>query len=126
MAQSTDPGPVREVLDDLVTQLRRRRAQLLEAVTCIVLLAGALYLFSSIGEDSGNWYDTVQRSTLAAIGVGLLLLSVALGGVTLAVDRGVRRRAQPGALPYHLRSRRRLVGAMVLAGLLAAGGLVLG
>ena len=124
MAQASGPGPVREVVEDLVHQVRQRRAQVLEALTYVVLLGGGLYLFSAIGEDSRNWYDTVARTTLGAIGVGVLLLGVLLGGLTLAVDRSVRRRTQPGALPCHLRSRRRLTAAMGAGALLAAAGLV--
>lgn len=115
-------SPLREVLDDVRTEVRTRRAQVLAGLTYAVLVAGGLYLFSSIGEDSGEHYDEVYRTTLAGVGVGVLALGVLLGIVTLAVDRDVRRRATPGAPRRHLRSRRRLVVTMVMCvGLISAG-----
>jgi hypothetical protein len=51
-----------------------------------------LLLLSSIGEDSGQRYDNVARTTLAW--VGMVILAV-LGVLTLLVHTNVRRRMQP-------------------------------
>lgn len=116
-------SPLREVLDDVLTEMRTRRAQLLAGLTYVVLTAGGLYLFSSIGEDSGEQYDQVYRVTLTGVGVAILALGVLLGLVTLAVDRDVRRRATPGAPPRHLRSPHRIVVAMLVGVVLISAGL---
>jgi len=89
-ASSADP--LREIVHDLVIEVRDRRAQLLAALTYVVLAAGGLFLFSSIGEDSGQRYDNVARTTLAW--VGMVILAV-LGVLTLLVHTNVRRRMQP-------------------------------
>ena len=115
-------GTVREVLGDVWQEARDRRAQLAAGVAYAVLLAGVLYLFSAVGADSGDWYDVTRRTTLAAVGVGLLVGGVLLGGLALLVDADVRRRTRPGAVPRHLRSRRRVVAAMGAGALLAAVG----
>ena len=116
-------GPLREVLDDVRTELWLRRAQVLAALTYVVIGFGAIYLMSSVGEDSGALWDSVDRTTLAAIGVGSLAVGVALGGVTLAVDRDVRRRQVPGAPPRYVRRRKRVVVAMLVGTVLIAAGL---
>ena len=112
----------REILSDVGQEVRDRRAQLVEALAYVVLLAGGLYLFSAVGADSGNWYDVTRRTTLAAIGIGLLCGGLLLSALALVVDAGVRRRARPGAVPRHLRSRRRVYGAMAVGALLAGAG----
>jgi hypothetical protein len=116
-------GPVREVLDDVRHEFRLRRAQVLAALTYVVLAAGGLYLFSSIGQDSHGRSDTVYRTTLTAVGIGLLALGVLMGGVTLAVDRYQRRRASLST-PYHpLHSRLRVVVAMAVGAVMIAAGM---
>jgi hypothetical protein len=120
--QEQDRGPVREVLDDVRTELWDRRAQVVAALGYVVLTAGVLYLFSSIGADSRNWYDVTHRTTLAAIGIGLLLGCLPVFAAALVVDGRVRRDARPGAVPRHLRSRRRIQLVMLAAALLAAAG----
>jgi hypothetical protein len=116
-------GPVREVLDDVRNELRLRRVQVLAAFTYLVLALGGLYLFSSIGEDSNGRSDTVLRTTLAAVGIGLLAFGVLMGGVTLVVDRYQRGRSSLSA-PYHLlHSRLRVVVAMAAGVALIAAGL---
>jgi len=120
--EGQDRGPVREVLDDVGRELRDRRAQVVEGLAYVVLLAGVLYLFSSVGQDSGNWYDVTHRTTLAAIGIGLLLGGAAVAALALVVDGQVRRSTRPGAVPRHIKSRRRVYGAMALGVALAAAG----
>ena len=115
---------VREVLDDVRGELWHRRAQVCAALSYVVLLFGFLVLFSSIGEDSHHWYDTVERTTLTAVGIGMLALFLALGALTLAVDKDVRRRTVPGAEPRYLRSRRRFVTALACGVALCGAGVV--
>lgn len=114
---------LREILDDARAELRQRRSQLLAGCTYIVVSFGGLYLLSARGEDSGLAYDVHDRTTLAAIGVGLLVVGVLLGAVTLAVDRNLRRRWVPGASSLHLCSRGRVVSSMIIAAVLVAVGL---
>lgn len=120
----SDVSVLREVVQDIRDELWQRRAQACAAVSYTVLLAGFLYLFSSIGQDSRQWYDTVQRTTLTAVGIGLLALFVALGALTLLVDRDVRRRTLPGAEPRYLRHRGRFVAALACGVVLGAAGVV--
>ena len=113
---------LREILDDVRTEFRQRRSQLLAGCTYVVIGFGGLYLLSARGEDSGQWYDTQDRTTLAAVGVGLLVVGVLLGAVTLAVDRGMRRRLVPGERSGHLCSRKRVIAVMVAGVALIAVG----
>jgi hypothetical protein len=115
--------PGREILDDVLTELRRRRTQLLAALTYIVLGAGAIYLFSSLGADSDEWYDTVDRTTLAGVGIGLLALAIMLGAGTLTVDRKLSQRQYGPTSTPRLR-RGRVVAAMAVAAVLIGGGVV--
>jgi hypothetical protein len=115
-------SPLREILDDVRTEFWRRRSQLLAGCTYVVIGFGCLWLLSSRGEDSGQWYDTQDRTTLAAVGVGLLVVGVMMGAVTLVVDRDLRRDLAPGASSSHLCSRGRVVAAMVIGGVLAGVG----
>lgn len=107
--------PVREVLDDVRYELRRRPAQVAAFVTYVVLLGGAIYLFSSIGADSRTAFDTVERRTLSAIGAALLDVGVLVGAVALVLDRNARLGGRSGSQP--LGSRKRFV--VVLAAALA-------
>ena len=113
---------LREILDDVRTESWRRRSQLLAGCTYVVIGFGCLWLLSSRGEDSGQWYDTQDRATLAAVGVCLLVVGVIVGTVTLAVDRDIRRSLALGESSGHLCSRGRVEAAMVVAGALAAVG----
>jgi hypothetical protein len=117
------PDPFREVLDDLRTELSNRRAQVLGVVTYLVVGAGALFMFSSIGEDSRQWYDTVPRTTLAWAGIAILVVAILLGVVTLLVDTNVRRRTRKYGRLHPLASRRRVMAAMAVAAALIALGL---
>lgn len=120
-----EDGLLQEVVDDVRTELRRRRLQVLAAVAYLVLAAGGLYLFSSIGEDSGDLADVHRRTTLAAVGTGLLAGGVLLCVATLVLDGVDRRRVTPGREPGARPDRRRLAlataggTAAVAAGLLA-------
>jgi heme/copper-type cytochrome/quinol oxidase subunit 2 len=119
------PGPMREVLDDVRTELRLRRAQVLAGLTYVSVAAGGLYLLSSLGKDSAMHWDSMDRSTVASIGIALLVLGCVLGGVTLMVDRAVRHteRSTSGR-PVPLRSRVGVVIAMVIAAALTTVGVV--
>jgi len=110
----SNPSLLREILDDVRTELWQRRSQVLAGLTYVVAGFGALYLMSSRAADSGQWYDSQERTTLAAVGIGLLAVGVLLGAVTLAVDREIRRGlvATPGA--GQLCSRARVVAVMVI------------
>jgi hypothetical protein len=116
-------SPLREIWDDLRTEARQRRAQLLAALTYVVLGAGGLYLYSSTGPDSDDWYDSVDRTTLAGVGIGLLTLGVLIGALTLRVDRSLQRSTTPGSAARPLR-RARLVAAMASGGVLVVAGVV--
>lgn len=117
------PGPGREILDDVRTELRRRRTQLAAALTYVVLGAGGIYLFSSLGADSDEWYDSVDRTTLALVAIGLLSLGIVCGAVTIMMDRrraqGPRERST--ALPIH---RGRVMTAMAVGAVLIGAGAV--
>lgn len=104
-------------------ELSNRRAQVLGLLTYLVVGGGALFLLSSIGEDSGQWYDTVDRTTLAWVGIAVLAIGIILGVVTLMVDTTVRRRMQPHGRLHPLRSRLRVMAAMALAAALIGSGL---
>jgi hypothetical protein len=109
-------SPLREIVDDVRTELWRRRTQLLAGCTYVVIGFGCLWLLSSRGEDSGQWYDTQDRTTLAAVGVALLVVGVIVGVVTLVVDRGLRRGLAPGASSSHLCSDQGLVRRLTRSG----------
>jgi hypothetical protein len=117
------PDPFREVLDDLRTELSNRRAQALGLLTHLVVGAGALFLFSSIGEDSRQWYDTTPRTSLAWAGIVILAVGIGVGVVTLLVDKNVRRRTRPYGRLHPLGSRRAVLAAMAVAAALIALGL---
>jgi hypothetical protein len=69
------------------------------------------------------WYDSMNRKTVASIGIGLLVLGFLLGAVTLIVDRAVRGAGQRAShRPVALRSRVGVVLAMTVAAGLAAVG----
>ena len=108
------PGPLRDVLVDVRTELWQRRARLLAGLTYVMVGFGSLYLLSSTPRDSGQRWDSMERTTVAIIGVGLLALGVLLGAVTLVVDRSVRRREMVGAAPGHVHSRGRVIAAMLI------------
>jgi len=115
------PGPLREIIDDARYELGRRRAQLLAWLAYLAIAAGGFYLMSSTARDSGQVYDSMDRTTVAIIGLGLVGLGIALGIATLAVDQRVRR-AEPTAprRPVPLRSRTGVRLAIVMGAVLAA------
>lgn len=114
-------GVLREVWDDLRDELVRRRLQVVAALGYVVQAAGTLYLFSSVGEDSGTIADVHRRTTLAAVGTGLLAVGSLWCLVTLLLDRAARRRPVP-VPAHHLPDRRRLVvGAAGGTALVALG-----
>lgn len=119
-----DDGVLREVLDDLRHEAHRRRVQLLAALAYLVMAGGVLYLFSSIGEDSGSFEDVHDRTVLAGVGTGLTAAGVVLCVLTLVAERRVRLDPTPGREPGALPSRGRLVGATVLGATLVVLGLV--
>jgi hypothetical protein len=122
VAVMSSDSPLREILDDVRTECWQRRSQLLAGCTYVVTGFGGLYLLSARGEDSGQWYDTQDRTTLAAVGIVLLVIGVLLGAVTLAVDRGMRRRLVPGESSRHLCSRPRVVAVLLVGVALVAVG----
>lgn len=73
----SDQGVLREVYEDLRDELVQRRVQVLAAAAYVVLWLGFLYLFSSVGEDSRTFEDVHRRTTLAAVGTGLLAVGSA-------------------------------------------------
>ena len=119
-----EQGLLQEVVDDLRTELRRHRVQVLAGVAYVVLGAGGILLFSAVGEDSGDFADVHRRTTLAAIGTGVLALGVLLCAATLVVDALVRRRAAAAYELRHLPERRRLVLVTVGGAVLVALGIV--
>ena len=123
MSPLAGPDPFREVLDDLRTELSNRRAQALGLLTYLVVGAGALFLFSSIGEDLRQWYDTTPRTSLAWAGIVILAVGIGVGVVTLLVDKNVRRRTRPYGRLHPLGSRRAVLAAMAVAAALIALGL---
>lgn len=115
----SEQGVLREVWDDVRGELRQRRLQVLAGCGYAVLLFGILYLFSSVGEDSRTFSDVHRRTTLAAVGSGLLALGTLWCVVTLGLAGAARRRAVPAHL---LPNRRRLVlGAVGGTALVALG-----
>jgi hypothetical protein len=116
---------MREVLDDVRTELWLRRAQVLAGLTYVAVAAGGLYLLSSRGKDSDQFYDSMDRSTVASTAIALLAVGFVLGGVTLMVDRAVRRAERRASRrPVPLRSRVGVVIAMVIAAALTTVGMV--
>jgi len=114
-------GPLREIIDDARYEVGRRRAQLLAWLTYLAIAAGALYLMSSTARDSGQVYDSMDRTTVAIIGFGLVGLGVLLGVVTLAVDQQARRGERTAFRRWvPLRSRVGVWLAIVLGAVLAA------
>jgi hypothetical protein len=97
------------------TEFRRRRAQFVAGAAYVLLAAGALWLVSAIGKDSHQWYDTVEQSTNAAVGVVLLGVALPFGGAALLIDRRDVREYAPGEKPLRLRHPRWLIAAMALA-----------
>ncbi len=119
---SEERGLLQEVYEDLRHEVRLRRVQLLAGVAYTVLVAGGLYLFSSVGEDSHDFSDVHRRTTLAAVGVGLLVLAVLLCVLTGLLDRAARRRTEPGRERRVLPDRRWLAGMTTLGVVLVALG----
>ena len=116
------PGLLREVYDDLRHEARLRRLQLLAGLAYAVLAAGGLYLFSAVGEDSGDFADVQGRTTLAAVGTGLLAVSSVLCGLTVVLVRADRRRPSSGREPGVLPDGRLLAATTALAVALTALG----
>lgn len=113
---------LREVVDEVRHEVRRRPVQLLAATAYVLLAIGGLYLFSSVGEDSRTVSDVHRRTTLAAVGTGLLGLGVVVCGATFVLDRTARRRVDAGPYGRVLPNRRRLGGMTVLGTALAGLG----
>lgn len=120
----SDDGVLREVLDDLRGEAHQRRVQLLAALAYVVLAAGLLYLFSSIGEDSGSFEDVHERTTLAAVGTGLSAAGTLLCVVTSVARHRVRTSPAMGREPATLPSRRGLAVATALGVALVGSGLL--
>jgi hypothetical protein len=120
----SEPGLFREVVDELKDEWQVRWLQVLAVVAYVVVVLGGLYLFSSIGEDSRTFEDVHRRTTLAAVGTGVLVLGVLLSLTTLAVERAVRLHPTPGGQRAVLPNRRWLTVAAVGGCALAALGVV--
>ncbi len=87
----------------------------------ILLLFGALYLVSAVAPDSGMFWDSVQQSTNAWIGISLLVAAVPPGLVALALDRPYRHGVRaPGESTTGIRHPAALALALAAAVLLAA------
>jgi hypothetical protein len=100
---------------EMRTELRARRAQVMATLMYAVLVFGLLWLFSAIGRDSIYWWDTVERSTNAIVGVVLLGLTFPFGVAALVFNRRDGRVYAPGERPLGLRRPGRVVVALVLA-----------
>jgi hypothetical protein len=80
----------------LRAEVRARRAQLMAFLMYVVLVFGLLWTFSAIGRDSIYWWDTIERSTNAIVGVVLLGLAVPFGVAALVFYRRDGRASLPG------------------------------
>lgn len=93
----------------------RQRARAVAALAYLFLGAGALWLVSAIGKDSHYWYDTVEQSTNAAVGVALLGIALPFGVWALFLDRKDQHLYAPGETALGLRRPRQLLGCLVVA-----------
>jgi uncharacterized BrkB/YihY/UPF0761 family membrane protein len=78
------------------SEVRARRAQVLAALMYVFLVFGGLWVFSALGRDSLYWWDTVERSTNAIVGVVILGLALPFGVAALVLYRRDGRTSVPG------------------------------
>ncbi len=95
--------------------LSARRAQVLAAVMYALFVFGGLWTFSAIGRDSIYWWDTVERSTNAIVGVILLGLALPFGVAALLFYRRDGQTSLPGERSVGLQHPGRILVVLVLA-----------
>jgi hypothetical protein len=96
-------------------ELRARRAQVMAALMYLFLVFGGLWTFSAIGRDSIYWWDTVERSTNAIVGVVILGLAFPFGVAALVFYRRDGHTYLPGERSLGLRHPGWVGIALVLA-----------
>ena len=95
-------------------ELRARRAQVSAALMYAMLIFGLLWLFSAIGRDSIYFWDTVERSTNAIVGVVLLGLALPFGVAALIFARRDGQTPLPGERSVGLKHPGRIVVVMAV------------
>jgi hypothetical protein len=100
---------------EMWTEVRARRAQVMAALMYVFLVFGVLWVFSAIGRDSVYWWDTVERSTNAIVGVVILGLALPVGLAALIFYRRDGRTSLPGERSLGLQHPGWIVIGMVLA-----------
>ena len=81
----------------------------------VFLVFGGLWTFSAIGRDSIYWWDTVERSTNAIVGVVLMALALPFGVAALIFYRRDQNTGAPGERSLGLRRPGLVIGALVVA-----------
>ncbi len=99
---------------EMRTELRARRAQVMATLMYAVLVFGLLWVFSSIGRDSIYFWDTVERSTNAIVGVVLLGLTLPFGVAALIFARRDGQTSLPGERSVGLQHPGRIVVVMAV------------
>jgi hypothetical protein len=99
---------------EMRTELRARRAQVMAILMYAVLVFGLLWIFSAIGRDSIYFWDTVERSTNAIVGVVLLGLTLPFGVAALVFTRRDRQTSLPGERSVGLQHPGRIVIVMAV------------
>ena len=100
---------------DVWTEVRARRAQLMAALMYVFLVFGVLWVFSAIGRDSIYFWDTVERSTNAIVGVVILGLALPFGVAALVFYRRDGQLSLPGERSLGLRHPGWIVIGLILA-----------
>ena len=99
---------------EMRTELRARRAQVMAVLMYAVLVFGLLWIFSAIGRDSIYFWDTVERSTNAIVGVVLLGLTLPFGVAALVFARRDGQTSLPGERSVGLQHPGRIVIVMAV------------
>jgi hypothetical protein len=99
---------------EMRTELRARRAQVMAILMYAVLVFGLLWIFSAIGRDSIYFWDTVERSTNAIVGVVLLGLTLPFGVAALVFARRDGQASLPGERSVGLQHPGRIVIVMAV------------
>ena len=99
---------------EMRTELRARRAQVMAILMYAVLVFGLLWIFSAIGRDSIYFWDTVERSTNAIVGVVLLGLTLPVGVAALVFARRDGQTSLPGERSVGLQHPGRIVVVMAV------------
>ena len=92
-----------------------RRARVCALLMYAVFGFGGIYLFSAIGPDSNEFWDTQDQSSNAVIGVVLLGLGLPFGVASLVSHRRDRREYSAGQTSHELQHPGGVVAAMVVA-----------